>query len=288
MQGGREGISLFLVHWNQPEECAQTVRALCRQGVPLKITIVDNNSALEAYRALRESVDPGINILRSPKNNGWGPALNIVLRQWLSTQRDPFCFISAHDAKPAPDCLRLLLDAARSDARIGIVSPQYPNAIVPRLSALRGIYYEAGAPTKRGAVQYVPAPHGTLFLLRRECLTQIGLFDERYFAYGDEHDLGIRADRSGWKVALAGGAIVTNPTTGTPSAWRSYFFARNSLLLVHDHFGSLAACSRAALILINTLRLVFSRDKTFAFSAKARWRAVRDYFAGRFGPPRWP
>ena len=27
-------------------------------------------------------------------------------------------------------------------------------------------------------------------ILRRECLTEIGLFDERYFAYGDEHELG--------------------------------------------------------------------------------------------------
>src|SRR4051812_475939 len=33
-------------------------------------------------------------------------------------------------------------------------------------------------------------PHGTLLLARRACLEEIGLFDERYFAYCEEADLG--------------------------------------------------------------------------------------------------
>ena len=36
-------------------------------------------------------------------------------------------------------------------------------------------------------------------LFRRECLEDVGLFDERYFAYGDEMEIGLRAARHGWK-----------------------------------------------------------------------------------------
>jgi hypothetical protein len=63
-------------------------------------------------------------------------------------------------------------------------------------------------------------------------------------------------------------------------------FARNSLFLVHAYFGRTAATLRAVLILLNTLRLLaFHRENGPAFSARARWKAVRDYFSGCTGRP---
>ena len=112
--------------------------------------------------------------------------------------------------------------AADADPRVGIACPQYPDPFVARLSRWRGVYPEAAQPQAAGTAQEVDVPHGTLMLVRRECLDEIGLFDQRYFAYGDEHDLGARAVRQGWKVVLVWGSIVTNPATWTESSWRSY------------------------------------------------------------------
>ena len=52
----------------------------------------------------------------------------------------------------------------------------------------------------------VDYPHGTLLLARRACLEDVGLFDERYFSYCEEADLGLRAraaaaGRSAWSGA---------------------------------------------------------------------------------------
>lgn len=287
MRGSAEPISLFVVHWNRPDECAATVRALLDQSVPLQVTVIDNDSAMDAYEGLRSKLASPGEVIRLPENKGWGPALNVALRSWLQSGQSAYCLISAHDANPSPDCVALLLEAMEKDPRIGIACPQYPDGSIPRFSSVRGVQLMQGVALARGATQCVDVPHGTLMMLRRECLVQIGLFDERYFAYGDEHELGARAVRHGWKVALVWGALVTNPGTATPSAWRSYLFARNSLLLVHDYFGSIAATVRALLLLANTVRLLFTRDSHFAFSAKARFLAVRDYFAGHFGPPRF-
>jgi GT2 family glycosyltransferase len=287
MRQNAEPVSLFVVHWNHPTECVATVRALLNQSVPLRVTVIDNDSASDEYEKLRASIDPQSEMVRLPKNKGWGPALNVVLRSWLQTAQNAYCLISAHDASPSNDCIQLLLEAMEKDPCIGIACPQYPDATVPRFSSVRGVQLDKGTALERGAVQFVDVPHGTLMMLRRECLAQIGLFDERYFAYGDEHELGARAVRHGWKVALVWGALVTNPGTATPRAWRSYLFARNSLLLVHDYHGRMAAALRAFLLLGNTFRLLFSRDKNFAFSIKARLKAVRDYFAGRYGPPQF-
>ena len=287
MQESAEPVSLFIVHWNRPNECAATVRAFLDQGVPLKVTVIDNDSAADACDALSAETASLVEMIRLPINKGWGPAINVALRKWLESGRNSYSLISAHDAAPSPDCVALLVDAMNSDPRIGIACPQYPDETVPHFSSIRGVQLKPGVALARGVAQNVDVPHGTLMILRRECLTEIGLFDERYFAYGDEHELGARAVRHGWKVALVWGALVTNPGTATPSAWRSYLFGRNSLLLVHDYFGSIPATLRAFLLLANTVRLSFARSSEFAFSAKARFLAVSDYFAGRFGPPRF-
>lgn len=279
-------VDLFVVHWNQPAACVATVNALAAQEIRLRITVIDNDSAPDSYAHLQTELDPTITIVRLDDNKGWGGALNVVLRRWLRSEGNSYCLISAHDAMPAPDCLRLLVAAADADPRVGIACPQYPDPFVSRLSRWRGVYPKAATPQAKGTAQRVDVPHGTLMLVRRQCLEEIGLFDQRYFAYGDEHDLGARAVRHGWKVVLVWGSIVTNSGTWTESSWRSYLFARNSLFLVRAYFGRAAATLRAILILANTLRLLtFHREDGFAFSARARWKAVRDYFNGYTGRP---
>ncbi|MEO5754603.1 MAG: glycosyltransferase [Chthoniobacterales bacterium] len=279
-------VDLFVLHWNQPEACLATVAAFRKQDIPLRVTVIDNDSEPEAFQRLESELDPAVILVRLDDNKGWGGGFNVVLRRWLHSGKSPYCLISAHDAMPEPDCLRLLIAAAEADPRVGIACPQYPEPFIPRLSRWRGVYPETVAPLPSGMAQEVDVPHGTLMLARRECLEEIGLFDQRYFAYGDEHDLGARAVRHGWKVVLVWGSIVVNPATWTESSWRSYLFARNSLLLVAGSFGRGAALLRALLILANTLRLLVSQRKDgFACSARARWRAVRDYFGGVTGRP---
>ena len=279
-------VSLFVVHWNQPAECLATMEALSAQDIPLDPTVIDNASKPEALKILEARLDPEVELIRLDQNRGWGGALNIALKNWLERRTNPYCIISAHDAMPAPECLRLLIEAAEADPRVGIACPQYHDPLIARFSPWRGVVPQHAPALPRGVAQPVDAAHGTLMLCRRECLQQIGLFDERYFAYGDEHELGMRARRNGWKVVMVWGAIVTNPGTSTESPLRSYLFARNSLLLVRDYAGWWSASLRAFMILLNTLRLRLRSPRgDFAFSPRARFRAVRDYFAGRWGKP---
>jgi N-acetylglucosaminyl-diphospho-decaprenol L-rhamnosyltransferase len=286
MEKTAERITLFVVHWNQPQECLNSVRAFRNQERDLEITIVDNASAPEAYDLIQKNFDSDVKIERLDENKGWGPALNIVLRKWLELGSNRYCLISAHDSEPSSECVRLLLQTMERDPHIGIACPQYSDATVASVSCLRGVQQRRAVALPRGTPQFVDVPHGTLMLLRRDCLAQIGLFDERYFAYGDEHELGARAVRRGWKIALVWGATVANRGTWTPSLWRSYLFTRNSLLFVHDYCGRVWAWLRAILILVNTARLsVLGPNDNFAFSVRGRWQGVRDFFAGRFGRP---
>ena len=82
------------------------------------------------------------------------------------------------------------------------------------------------------------ATHGTLVLARRNCIQQSGLFDERYFAYGDETEICLRAGLRGWRSALVWGAILVNPGSWTPKPLVSYLYARNMLLTIRMYKGS--------------------------------------------------
>src|SRR5437868_818854 len=179
-------LDLFIVHWNQPGRCLRTIDAFAVQGVPLRITVIDNGSQPDRLSELVAGLSAEVCLVRLKNNYGWGGALNSVLQSWLDHRASPYCLISAHDAVPASDCLPLLVSAVEANPRIGIACPQYPEPFLARVSRLHGVYPKAVSPGKRGVPQAVTVPHGTLMLLRRECLKAIGLFDPRYFAYGDE------------------------------------------------------------------------------------------------------
>ena len=279
---------MFIVHWNRPGECLSTVECFLKQEIPLSISIVDNASNLDQFQILRDRLPPNVELVKSNENRGWGGGLNVLLRRWLETKTGDYCFVSAHDALPQERCLSMLLESMQNDQRIGIACPEYGVAQLPQFSPVGGPRLVPITPRPHGTVETIPFPHGTLILLRRQCLEEIGLFDERYFAYGDEYDLGLRAGRYGWKVAIAWGAVVVNPINGTPSPVLSYLSARSTLLLASTYGSWGHAAVRSLLMLLNTFRILLVQPpaaKQIAFSPTARLLAIRDYLMGRYGSP---
>ncbi|MGK2957299.1 MAG: glycosyltransferase family 2 protein, partial [Acidimicrobiales bacterium] len=132
-------------------------------------------------------------------------------------------------------------------------------------------------------------PHGTLMVASRACLNDIGLFDERYFAYCEEADLGERARRAGWQVGVVWGAVVHNPTMSSEVGVPEYLMVRNTLFLVRQHFGPL----RAAVLFILTawitlVGVIVPSRQTPYWHLRGRLLAMRDFLLGRTGPPpRW-
>jgi GT2 family glycosyltransferase len=71
-------------------------------------------------------------------------------------------------------------------------------------------------------------------LYRRDMLDQIGLFDERFFAYLEDVDLAWRAQRAGWRCRYVPEARVlhaTSATSGQGSAFKNRLLGRNKVWL---------------------------------------------------------
>jgi GT2 family glycosyltransferase len=71
-------------------------------------------------------------------------------------------------------------------------------------------------------------------MYRRAMLEDIGGFDEDFFAYADDAELGLRARIAGWRCLYAPGAVVRHhrgATLGLGSARRLTLIERNRVLL---------------------------------------------------------
>jgi GT2 family glycosyltransferase len=261
--------------------------ALHRQGLPVHVTVVDNGSGasgLSALRALARRLST-VEVVTLGRNTGFGPAANVGLRRWLEHGEGDWVAVAPHDALPEPGCLTRILGAASSRPDAGLVSAEFGRAhdSKPVIDRYIGAYASPG----RAGEGWEDAdfPHGTLLVARRAALTEIGLFDERYFAYCEEADLGMRATRAGWKVGIIWGAVVNNPGHGESEVVR-YLKLRNTLLLVREHFGSYPAAIRCTFALL-TLAARSCRGRSPAGDAVRRVevRAIVDFVRGHFGPP---
>ncbi len=282
-------LPVVILHWNRPERCVPTVARFLAQDVPggVRVVVVDNGSTPAALATVREGIPEGVELISLPRNRGFGPGANVGFRHILDNpQPDDGSWIALapQDAEPADDCLALMLAAVNERPRSGLACADFGDGATPIVDPYFGGIL-APATVEAG---WEPAghPHGTLMVARRALLEEVGLFDERYFAYCEEADLALRAAAVGWETGLIRGAIVVNPDLGTRIAVIDYLQLRNTLLLVREHSGRYHATIRALLAVGQLARgLVSPAHRGPYFDSGARVRALVDFVRGRYGPP---
>ncbi|MCP4436171.1 MAG: glycosyltransferase [Actinomycetia bacterium] len=283
-------LRVVVVHWNSPADCAATVTRLLDSTVAVRVTIVDNGSGAEERAELesRLAALPGAGsaeIVDAGSNLGFGPGANLGLRRFLERPGDgEWVALVPHDVEVGRETFELMLDAAGAVPTAGLCCADVGDAMVPVIDPYFGGMTVPGG--NEPGWEPVDYPHGTLMMLRRGCLAEVGLFDERFFSYCEEADLALRARKAGWEVGLVRGAMVHNVTLGS-SVWMvDYLQTRNTLLLVQEMSGWYHAFIRICFTMIQIVRGLRDRStQPPVFDASARVAGVRDFMLRRFGPP---
>jgi N-acetylglucosaminyl-diphospho-decaprenol L-rhamnosyltransferase len=277
-------LDLVIVHRRRPAAAARTARLFLGQGVPVRVLVVDNRSPEADRERLRRSLPPAVDVLELGANTGFGPAANAGFRWFLSHDPAPWLGVAPHDAEPHPACLGRLLDEVGSRPQAGLASADVGDGLTPVLDRYFGaIPAEATVADGWESAGY---PHGTLMVARRECLEDVGLFDERYFAYCEEAELALRARERGWEVGVVRGAEVRNQDVGSNADVVDYLQLRNTLLMVREHSGRYYASIRLVIALWQLgAGLVAPARRGAYWSPRARLRAIVDHLRGHYGPP---
>ncbi len=283
-------LAVVIVHWNQPERCATTIEAFAHQGLDVRITVVDNGSDRSARRRLASSIaatDHEVELVSLGSNCGFGAAANVGMRRFLSrsaVEAGEWVAVAPHDALPQPGALGLLVETASSTPGVGLASADVGDGHVPVVDPYFGGMTRPAS--QRDGFEPADYVHGTLFIARRACLEQVGVFDEAFFAYCEEADLGLRAAAAGWRVGLVHGARVVNPGMRSGSTVADYLMHRNTLHLVRRWFGRYHAGVRLVIGVGQLVRgLVQPSSRAWMFAPLGRFWGLVDFIRGRTGPP---
>lgn len=283
-------VDVLIVHWNQGTACAASIEACAALPAVATIRVVDNGSRPEERRLVGAALErcPGpTELIGLDTNTGYGPGTNRGWEAWLA---DPagteWCLTLPHDIQPNPDTVAALLAEGNRRPATGLLCADVGDGALPAVDANFGPI--PGHRTVTSGYEACAYPHGTMLLARRVCLERVGLYDERFFTYCEEADLGLRSAAAGWEVGIVWGAVVDNPRVSTPTDVAEYLMQRNTILLVHKHFGWFHAAVRFTLSVAQLIdRSVRRRRRSVYWSAAARRRALRDVLLRRWGPPPW-
>lgn len=232
-----------VVNWNGRDYVLEAVESLLAQDLPgLEVVVVDNASEDGSDRCVEERFGGRVRLLRSGRNLGWGAANNLLIRATSA----PHLIVLNSDARAEPEFARELVAAAEADPRVGMVAAKVLDHDRPGLIDTVGhLFYPDGLNRGRGrleeergqydGVQDALFPSGAAALYRRAMLEEIGLFDEAFFLYGDDAELGLRGRLAGWHCAFAPRAVAHHrysASVGAYSSLKAFHVERNRVWLL--------------------------------------------------------
>lgn len=190
--------------------CIESVLGAPGQAAWHLVVINDCSPEPEVTAWLRAlaRVEPRVELLENEQNLGFVATVNRGMR--LHPERDVVLLNS--DAEVANDWLDRLKAAAHADARVGTVTPFSNHATIcsyPRFCQANDLPQgwstadldSLCARYLKGRAVDVPTAVGFCMYIRRDCLNEVGGFDEEHFGkgYGEENDFCIRASAAGWR-----------------------------------------------------------------------------------------
>ena len=218
-------LSIVIPNWNGIDWLADCLDAALAQTVPAEIIVVDNGSHDGSIELLRDHY-PQVQLIARDKNYGFTGGTNPGFEAGIAAGMDAVALMN-NDAIPAADWLEQLVTTLESNDKIGIVTAKIRHFEDERLDSTGDFYSIWGFmfPRGRGEIdtgQYdgpdqrvIFAASGGASLYRVAMLREIGVFDQRFFAYYEDVDLSFRARLAGWDVRYEPKAVVRHRIGGT-------------------------------------------------------------------------
>lgn len=218
-------VRVVCVTYRPGPELADFAASLAGSDADVELVIVDNSDDHSTAQRVAERHSA---TLRLPGSNvGYGTAAN----RGAEGAEQPWLVVANPDIVWHRGALATLLDAGRRHPEAGALGPavlnpdgsRYPSArALPSLRqgighALLARVWPANPWSRayRGATssddeRTVGWLSGACLLLRREAFEEVGGFDEGYFMFFEDMDLGARLGRAGWASVHVPSAEVTH------------------------------------------------------------------------------
>ncbi len=244
-------VSVAILSWNGRQHLKACLPALRRQhppGCDWEVLLLDNGSTDDSAAWVRRH-HPEVRLITSPVNLGFCAGNNRLVHE---AEGDAIVLLN-NDTRPAPEWLGELVEAlGQADDDVAAVSGRIVDWRGERLDFARGVLTFDGHAFQLGygrplAEVEVPADGAELLfacggnmIVRRDAFEAAGGFDETYFAYLEDVDLGWRLWAGGERVTFAPRAVVRHRSMATSRLLgnenRGFLFERNAFLTAYKNY----------------------------------------------------
>jgi GT2 family glycosyltransferase len=233
-------VSAIVVNWNGGAMLQNALDSLFAQTWPaLEVILVDNGSTDGSMEQAERRFGSKLVIIGNAKNEGFARGNN----SGIAAAKGEWVFLLNSDAVCDPQVIAALMQFAADKPEVGQLACRVVRADEPNFFDSTGLLlYPDGVCRSRGwqekdmgqydRAEEVLAPHGCACALRKAMLDQIGGFDEDFFCYLEDLDLGVRGQLTGWKCWYVPSTLVfhkKSATAGNYSTFKAFHVERNRL-----------------------------------------------------------
>lgn len=241
-------VSVVIVNWNGERFLKGCLTSVFSDGFkPIEVIFVDNGSTDSSVEFVRKNY-PEVKIIENTENLGFARANN----QGIRLASGKYILTLNNDTVLRKGFFSELVGAAEgSGSEAGMWAVKIlsfdDKDVIDSVGGL--LIYPDGLARGRGRLeiddgQYdrfeeVFIPSACAGLYRRSMLEEVGLFDEDFFAYCEDTDLGVRARLAGWKALSVPGAALYHYYSGTGGRYtpfKAYLVERNRIWVALKNF----------------------------------------------------
>jgi GT2 family glycosyltransferase len=222
-------VTVIIVSYNTRELTLAAVRTLLDNspGLHMRVVVFDNASADGSAAAVADAF-PEVEVIASPENLGFAAANNRV----AAGATTPYVCLLNPDTETHPGAINALLAFAKAHPEAGIVGGRTvfrdgslnpascwrmmtPWSLFTSTFGLARLFpnsdllnREAMGGWQRDRVREVDIVVGCLMLVPTDLWRRLGGFDERFFMYGEDADICLRARALGYRPMITPDATI--------------------------------------------------------------------------------
>ncbi|MFA5154990.1 MAG: glycosyltransferase family 2 protein [Patescibacteria group bacterium] len=271
------------------DACRDSLRAQDYPADRIRIYIVDNAATPESGAFLRAHYPEAV-VLPRPNGN-YTAANNLGFRQAV-TDGCEYVVMANLDTEMAPAWLSELVRALDENPTAAIAQSKillYPKNAAekerPKINSLGNIIHflgfgftsAYGEPDREiaGYPEIKGYASGCSFIIRPEVFQKVGGYDEEYYMYHDDLELGLKVRLAGYRIILAPRSVIFHKYEFSRSVGMLYYMERNrylTMLSFYPHY---------LLILISLPALLLDLGMLI-YSALRRWLRTEQHVYGYF------
>lgn len=200
-------ISVLILNYNGKDITSKAIKSFLASDFPkndIEIVVVDNASLDGSFDFIKDRF-PDVKIVRNENNLGSG-GINLGIEYC----KGDYIFFTNNDVTIEPDCLTKLYDSLRKNRNTALAAPKYINYFSNNPEGFgtwvsRSFY----SGYKKEPSDDKIIPYIGIGLIRKSVLNRLSyLFDNNYFLYAEDLDLGLRIRLLGYDITYVCDAII--------------------------------------------------------------------------------